>query len=209
MPNITNNQRLMCLTGAVLGWFALIGQLYLSIEMRKASLAEALVTYFSYFTILSNLIMTLCFTALLTGRATFFHKAGTQTAIAVYIVVVGIVYNAILRFLWQPQGLQRFVDELLHTVNPLFYFIYWFIYNGKSRLAWKQALPWLWYPLVYLAYTLLRGSIVHFYPYPFIDVDQKGYGPVLVACVLLTFVFLGLALLLIAITRRKNRKVIA
>lgn len=207
-PTITNNQRLYAAAGALLGWFALIAQLYLIIEHRTTSLAETLVRYFGFFTILTNTLVALCFTALLSGRGKFFHKVSTQTAIAVYILVVGAVYNLLLRFLWQPQGLQWLVDELLHTIIPLVYLSYWFIYGNKKALPWKQAFTWLWYPLIYIIYTLFRGSIVHFYPYPFIDVDQKGYGPVLVACILLTFVFLGLALLFVGISRWKNKEAV-
>jgi len=48
-----------------------------------------------------------------------FFEAGVITAITVYITIVGLVYNVILRFLWKPEGLQFIVDELLHTVIPL------------------------------------------------------------------------------------------
>jgi hypothetical protein len=209
MTNTTGGQRLMCITGALMGWFALIAQLCLIIENRAASLTETILRYFGFFTILTNILVALCFTFLLTGKSKFFHKKSTQTAIAVYILVVGAVYNLVLRFLWQPQGLQWLVDELLHTVIPLFYLCHWFIHSSKQALPWKNALPWLLYPLVYICYTLIRGSIVHFYPYPFLDVDVEGYPSVLIACLLLTFAFLGLALLFIAITRIRNKKVIA
>lgn len=209
MAHTTNNQRLMCLAGALMGWFALIAQFYLILENRSASVTETIIRYFGFFTILTNILVALCFTSLLTGKGRFFSKLSTQTAIAVYILVVGAVYNVVLRFLWQPQGLQWLVDELLHTVIPLFYLCHWAIYGSKEALPWKRVWPWLLYPLLYLCYTLVRGSIIHFYPYPFLDVDTQGYPSVLIACVLLTFVFLGLALLFIAITRRKNRKVIA
>ena len=44
----------------------------------------------------------------------FFARAATGTAIAVvYIVIIGVVYNTVLRFCGSPR-LQYVVDELLY-----------------------------------------------------------------------------------------------
>ncbi len=203
--NLTKTQSTIIFIGAVAGWFALITQLYLILANRTTSIAETLFRYFGFFTILTNIMVALCFTALLFRKDTFFHKASTQTAIAVYILVVGAVYNIILRFLWAPQGLQKIVDELLHTIVPLLYILYWFLYRNRAALPWKNAFTWLLYPLIYIVYTLVRGSVVHFYPYPFINVDKLGYATVFKNSILLTFVFFGLSLLFIAITRRGQK----
>ena len=37
-------------------------------------------------------------------------------------------------------------------------------------------------PVGWLVYTLVRGALASWYPYPFIDVDAHGYGPVLLNC---------------------------
>jgi len=99
----------------IAGWFALIGQFYLIIENRVASLAETVARYFGFFTILTNILVAVCCTFLLfkpgSVAARFFSKATTQTAIAVYITVVGLIYNIILRFLWKPEGLQMIVSR--------------------------------------------------------------------------------------------------
>lgn len=51
---------------------------------------------------------------------------GTITAITVFILIVGSVYQIVLRSIWEPTGLQFIVDELLHTVIPLYMLGYWF-----------------------------------------------------------------------------------
>jgi len=115
----------------LLGWFALVGQFYLIILNRITSIPEIIIRYFSYFTILTNLLVAICCTALLTNRnskiKSFFSRQNTLTAVAVYITVVGLVYNSILRFLWNPQGLQWIVDELLHSVIPLLFIAFWLL----------------------------------------------------------------------------------
>jgi hypothetical protein len=125
----------------------------------------------------------------------------TVTAITVYITVVGLVYNFILRALWTPEGMQRLVDELLHTFIPILFILYWFLSKSTSGLKWKNAFPWLAYPLVYLVFVLLRGSVSGYYPYPFLDVTSLGYNQVVLNCFYLFVVFLLISIVFIAINK--------
>ena len=195
---------------AITGWFALASQLYLIIQNRVVSVAETIIRFFSFFTILTNLIVAICVTVLLLkpnskwGR--WFLKPAIFTAITVYITIVGVIYNVILRFLWQPQGLQYVTDELLHTVIPLLFILFWFLYVSKTGLKYKNALPWLIYPLLYVVYTAIHGAITGFYPYPFVNVGELGYGKVLINTCGLLIAFLGLSLFLIAVAKFVSRK---
>lgn len=192
----------------LLGWFALVSQLYLILQNGTGSVTEIIIRYFSFFTIFTNLIVALCSTILLLKPKSkfgdFFSKLTTLTAITVYITVVGIVYNAILRFLWKPQGLQYVTDELLHTVIPLLFILVWFKYVSKNNLKYKNALTWLVYPLVYIIYIAIRGEITGEYPYPSIDVGQLGYSKVLINSGGLVIAFLGLSLFLITVGKFLN-----
>ncbi|HUZ57775.1 MAG TPA: Pr6Pr family membrane protein [Hanamia sp.] len=194
----------------IFGWFALIAQFYLIILNRVASVAETIIRYFSFFTILTNLLVALCFTFLLSKSkwklGIFFSKPTTQTAVTVYILIVGIVYNLILRFLWQPKGLQLIVDELLHTVIPVLCVFFWWRNVNPKILNWKDAFPWLIYPLVYIFLILILGAISGFYPYPFIDVNTIGYARVLINSGILAICFLGVSFLFIAIGKRSHNK---
>ncbi len=190
----------------VLGWFALVAQFYLIIANRVAPIPETIIRYFSFFTILTNLFVAVCFSVLLLKSSSrlgnFFSKTKILTAITVYITVVGIVYNLILRFLWKPKGLQWAVDELLHTIIPLLCIGYWITYVAKSSLKWQDAFPWLIYPFVYIIFILIRGSLSSFYPYPFIDVDQLGLNRVLVNSGFLTLSFLLISFIAIAVGKK-------
>lgn len=196
----------------LLGWFALVSQLYLILQNGTGTVTEIIIRYFSFFTILTNLIVAFCSTVLFfkpkSGLGYFFSKPSTLTAITVYIIIVGVVYNAILRFLWQPQGLQYVTDELLHTVIPLLFILVWFLYVSKKDLKFKNALTWLVYPFAYIIYIAIRGEMTGEYPYPFIDVGQLGYSKVLINSGVLVIAFLGLSLFLIVVgkflSRNKN-----
>ncbi|MEP6713204.1 MAG: Pr6Pr family membrane protein, partial [Ferruginibacter sp.] len=166
---------------------------------------EILIRYFSYFTIDTNIIVAICCSILLVNPTSalgrFFSRPQTQTAICIYILVVGIVYNLILRFLWAPEGLQKAVDELLHSVIPVLFLLYWFLFVPKNSLQWRQVFPWLIYPFAYTVLVLIRGSFSGFYPYPFIDVNQLGLNKALLNAGGLTLVFLVISLLFIAIAK--------
>jgi hypothetical protein len=69
----------------------------------------------------------------------------------------------------------------------------------RRLLPMRVALVWLAYPLVYLGYTLVRGQIANWYPYPFVDVAHLGYGGVLARSAALLLVGIGLAAAVAAI----------
>ena len=186
---------------ALVEWFAIIAQLYLIIANRQAPVIETLFRFFAYFTVDTNIIVALCFTFICLGTkyrfGRFFSRPSTITAITVYITIVGIVYNVILRSLWAPTGLQMIVDEILHTVIPALVIIYWLIFVPIEELKWKNAFPWLIYPIIYMTYALVLGAITKFYPYPFVDVNELGYNKALINTggVLLVIFILSLALI--------------
>ena len=191
-----------------LGWFAIMAQFYLIIENRIASIPETVIRFFSFFTILTNILVALCCTVLLLNNNSkwriFFSNKNTLTAIAVYITIVGVVYNLILRFLWKPEGLQWIVDELLHSVIPILFSILWLQFIPKGRLQMKSVFAWLLYPLVYLIFILIRGSFSGFYPYPFIDVINLGYNKVVVNSTGMLGAFLVISVLFVLIDRFKK-----
>lgn len=193
-------------------WFALILQFSISIPAQIKtgySLSGAIIQILSFYTIQSNLMVGLSLWALLLKPSNALHKFFLRGyvlgGICLYIIVVGLVYNIVLRSLWAPEGLLKVADELLHTINPLLFVIYWLIFARQEKLKWIQSLNWLWFPFLYLVYTLIRGAITQFYPYPFIDVVKLGYGSICINSLVLLVVFLVLGLLLIFITRVLKR----
>nr|WP_294904612.1 Pr6Pr family membrane protein [uncultured Lacibacter sp.] len=206
MP-VNQTKRFIQISIAAIAWFAVILQLYLQIINRTTGVTEAVIRFFSYFTILTNILVAVCFTSLSLqkGKAFhFFNKPGVITAVTVYILIVGLVYNLVLRSLWSPQGLQLLVDNLLHTVTPLLALVYWFAYVPAKQISWKQAPAWMLYPLFYLIYVMIRGSFSNFYPYFFIDATALGYAKAFVNAVYVTAAFLLVSLLLIWLGKKKK-----
>jgi len=186
---------------AVLAWFALAAQLYIIMRYRTASVGATLVQYFSYYTILTNIMIAWVCTVLFIRREDTSGRKKVLTAILVYILTVGLTYNLMLRSLWKPEGLQLLADNLLHSIIPLLYLVFWLLFVKKHTLQWNNFLPWLIYPLLYLIYVMIRGAIFGVYPYPFIDVAQIGYPKALLNAVMVTGVIVIFSLLSVGYTK--------
>ncbi|MBP3363721.1 MAG: Pr6Pr family membrane protein, partial [Pseudomonas sp.] len=172
----------LCLLLAILGWSGLAIQLELVLFARwqsGASVVGGLVSYFSFFTILTNTLAASVLTCAADtppskGRG-FFLQPWVSSGIAVSIIVVGAAYSLLLRQLWQPEGLQWLANEILHDVMPVLFTLYWWFCVPKGLLRVRHIGLWMLYPLLYFAYILLRGHLLGVYPYPFVDVEKLGY----------------------------------
>lgn len=211
----------------LLEWPAWIVQLILHLRASPAPTGEALVRFFSFFTILTNLLVGVYAAALLFPAGDprhrthpagdpHTHPAGgipagdsrrpsAQTAVAVYITIVGLIYNLVLRGLWHSGPLQAVLHDLLHTVIPLLFIIYWRVWVDARSLRYADILPWLIYPALYCLFVLVRGSYTGWYPYPFMDVNVLGGWPVFRNCLGITVVFVLFPLLFVYWGRRKWR----
>lgn len=198
---------------ACLGWAGLSIQMYLIFHSRwtlGASLLGGLVSFFSYFTVITNTLVATVLTCHVTRRESaarrWFLQPWVSSAIAVSIVVVGLAYNVLLRHLWHPEGWQWVADELLHDVMPLLYLAWWWLCVPKGTLRLRHIALWVIYPLVYFAYALLRGHLLAVYPYPFIDVDTLGYPQVFLNAGGLLVGFVVVALGVIGVDRWRGRQ---
>ena len=210
-PKPTTIKLFMVLT-ALAAWAALAIQLYILISntpFNGMTTLQAVGRFLIFFTVLSNLLVAISLSIVLlqpssqAGR--FFTKPSNIAAVTLYIFIVGLVYNLVLRSQWKPTGLQKIADELLHVVVPLLFTIYWIFMAPKIRLPWKSIFPWLVFPAGYLAYAMGRGAAEGFYPYPFLDLKTLAVGNVILNCALVLVAFIAVGLLVIAFSRAVKR----
>jgi hypothetical protein len=168
--------------------------------------------YFAFFTIQSSMINVV---VLLVGGAwALSHARDTvllssiQLSAFCYAVVTAAVYNLLLRGLPSSDyvGIQ-WPNEVLHVWIPIILFLDWILGPGRARLPFRSLWVVVSYPLVWAAFTLIRGPFAGWYPYPFID--PKNGIPSLVgyiAGLAVFFVVLGtLGVLRTRIGRRRRR----
>lgn len=193
---------------AVIGWFAVITQYVLMLENSAVSMGEATIRFFSFFTILTNILVAVYFSFQVFEAKhpkLRIHRPGTLTALTVYITVVGLGYQILLRHLWSPTGLQWLVDELLHSVIPVLVILYWYLYEHTTAVDFRRMVTWLLYPFVYLTYIILRGHISGFYPYPFVNVTDLGLAQVFINSFLFALVFVLVSFVFISFGRKIQR----
>lgn len=198
------NNRLFSLFGFLISLFSLVTQFILMMKNSEVGVFDTIVRFFSYFTILSNILVSICFSVILFNFSSFFKSYKTQTAITVYISIVAIVYNIILRFIWEPTGLQRIVDELLHVVNPIIFVVYWFLFKNEISMPYKFLFKIIQFPIFYLCIVLLIGNYSNHYPYPFLDVNSIGYINVILNSIGISSAFILVSLLFIFICNRRD-----
>jgi hypothetical protein len=192
--------------GAAVTWFALALQLALLLTGdSELSVTARFFNFFSYFTILSNILVaiTLTVAAFAPGGwfADFFRRPSVQTGIAIYIAVTGAVYSLILRAIWEPEGWHMVANELLHDAVPLIYLGFWVFFVRRGTLSFANV-PWfIAFPIGYAIYSLIRGPIVDWYPYPFIDASELATGELIVNILGLAVAFIGLAFLFVYLDR--------
>lgn len=167
-------------------------------------------TYYTLFTIESTMIAIVV--VAVGGMLALRHPidpvgyTAIRVAVTAYAVMTAVVYNVLLRGL-PPEGYvgPQWPGEIMHVWFPIYITLDWLFAPGRPRLGWRALLVVITYPLLWLGFTLIRGSIDGWYPYPFLN-PASGWGSVLVYILVITGFVVGVAALLIAYSRRRVRE---
>jgi len=174
-----------------------------------AGMAASSVKFFSFFTILTNVLaaatLLLPLIAPRSAAGQFLARPGVRTAVTGYIIIVGVIYYLLLSGLSQRQGWPMFFEYVLHYVTPPLFVLDWLAFVDKRDLPWRVDLSAMSFPLAYLAWTLVHGAASGWYPYPFVDVADLGYPRALINIAGLVLVFLALELALVGVGRVLTR----
>ena len=192
---------------AAAGLFALIEYFYYTLGVASFAMAN----FFSYFTVQSAIAsVAVILTAAIVALRRPIDPAWLdmlRAMVTTYILVSGVVYGIII---WQSSEANYSIEvpwssQLLHFVIPVCALIDWMVDPFKARLPWKY-LGWaIVFPVFWLVYTLIRGPIVGWYPYFFLDARQvSGPGETVFYCLIIVGIITGIAALLTWITRFKR-----
>jgi hypothetical protein len=188
-------RKALLLVIAVVGAGSVALQAFLNLTRHNLdhSLAWRLVDFLSYFSNTTAILATAVATLALAHPASRLAKPSAMAATAIYLLVVAVTYEWLLR--GDPHGLAFIANLGLHDVLPILVIVLWLAFTPKRGLTWREPLAWLIYPAAYIAWTLVRGAMIHRYPYFFADVNKLGYPHALAngAAFLVVFWLLGLA----------------
>ena len=165
--------------------------------LRGASLGGRIVRVFSFFTIESNMLCGVVSALLATkpdGDSPVFRILRLDALFG--ITVTGIVYATVLAPIHEPKGWAEISSNtVFHYVVPIMTVVGWLLFGPRPRITAGVVYRSLLWPVAWLGYTLVRGAVWNWYPYPFLDVPTHGYGTVAVNCVGVTVVLAGVAAL--------------
>lgn len=124
-------------------------------------------------------------------------------AAVMYGVTTFVVYGLLLDGFYNPFSSEHYwTSTVLHQVMPVALVLELILRPFANRLSWRTTFLWMIYPVAFLAYSLVRGAIVDWYPYDFLDPDEVGgYGGVALTSAAITIGFLAIGLLVVGITR--------
>ncbi|MFB9643352.1 Pr6Pr family membrane protein [Agromyces lapidis] len=160
---------------------AIVGQFAKSLSMVPDPTAFV-VNFFSFFTILSNGVAAI---VLLVGAAYAFRRASdpplfdlVRACATTYMATTLVVYNLLLRDISLDQATTLpWSNEILHVWAPLYLVLDWVLAPGRGRIPWSRFWWIAAFPVVWVVYTMLRGAVTGWYPYPFLNPEvSPGVG---------------------------------
>ena len=164
------------------------------IDLISGQLAEGTFTPATHFAYLTNQTSYSNIVVLIAGGLLAWSRAVDTVLYAtvranftVYAVVVGLVYNWLLR---EPDHFD-FHNEVTHVAIPIYLLADWVIRARRPRIGWNTVWIGASYPLAWALITLVRGQFVDWYPYFFLDpTGSLGWGGVIAYIVGITGLFL-------------------
>lgn len=164
--------------------------------------------FFSYFTVQSAIAAVVLF---ILAAVIAFRRAVdppwldiARVLVTSYMLVSGLVFlTIVIQSSTRDYTIEvPWSSQLLHFWIPVLAVLDWLLDFGKARLGWKPLAWVVVYPVLWGAFTLVRGAWVGWYPYFFLDPVQVG-GPLetVLYCTLALALMTGVAAGLIALTR--------
>ncbi len=191
------------LIAAAAGYFTLIAFLVYTLGVSGPVFAN----FVSYFTVQSAIAAVIVWTA--AGVIAIRQEAdpawlGTaRLMVTTFQVVSGIIFTII-----RIEAVSRDVrlgtpwsSDALHYWLPAFAVLDWLLAPGRRRLRWQSLPLVLVFPSLWGAYTVIRGAILGWYPYFFLDAAQVSTAESFWYCTIAGALILGVSALLLLLSR--------
>ena len=134
--------------------------------------------FFAYLTIQSNIVFSIALIA--SGVSTLRGRPESRrhTTLRATVLTCTLTSGIVFAFLVQQAGERGFridvpwSDQFLHFWIPALALIDWILSPGRHRAQWKAVWLAIGFAIVWGIATLIRGAIVGWYPYFFLDPNQ-------------------------------------
>ena len=163
--------------------FAMLASIVWQVASRLINNVFRPEEYFSYFTIQTSLIAVVTLSVsgwfAWTGRKETRVLNVVRLSTVTFTVVVTLVYNLLLRGLADDPKDGGYVwpvlpNEILHVWAAIFMLIDWMLSSRRINLRIRTIFWVLVFPLAWLIYSVIRGLIVNWWPYWFINPNEPA-----------------------------------
>jgi len=144
---------------------------------ESLSLGVRLWRLFSYFTIESNLlVLATAFVLALRPAADGRIWRVVRLDALLGILITGVVYDIVLAPMVHLTGAALAATVGFHYISPWAMILAWLVFGPRRRITWGTVAGAFAWPVVWLAYIFTQGAFTDWYPYPFLDVVDLGFG---------------------------------
>ncbi|MEV6427188.1 Pr6Pr family membrane protein [Nocardia sp. NPDC051463] len=154
--------------------------------------------YFSYFTIQSTVLAVIVLVVGAVRDPRDRRWQAIRGATTLYLLITGVVYAVLLAKV-EVMLTDKWINDVVHRILPLVVMLDWVLVPATLGITRTLIGAWLIYPAGYGAYTLIRGPIVDWYPYPFLDPREQGYISLIIGLLILSGVFALLAVAVVSL----------
>jgi hypothetical protein len=159
--------------------------------------------HFGQFTVLSNVFVAAVMLLNVARRARPpRYEPELRGSAVVAVVAAGLLHALLLGGL--PAASGQVVNVLLHQVVPTLAVLEWAAVPSSRSPRWWATFAGLLFPSLFFLYTLVRGALVGWYPYDFVDPTVGGYGALFagLGTVVVAFLAVSGAVMLIGTLRQ-------
>ena len=163
--------------------FAMLASVIWQISSRVINNVFRPWEYFSYFTIQTSLLAIVALTVAgwyeWTGRTETRVMNIVRLSTVTFTIVVTLVYNLLLRGLPDAAADGDYVwpvlpNEILHVWAAILMLIDWILSSRRINLRIRTIFWVLVFPLAWLVYSIIRGLMVDWWPYWFINPNEPA-----------------------------------
>jgi hypothetical protein len=192
---------------AALSWFVYIASPIIYAVTYGRPILEWFNSFIA-FTIQTNFIVTIWWTlAIIWHNKPESLKMITgplKGAFTMYITITFVVFAVLLSLFYQPTGWAAFTNLVLHYITPIAFIVDWVLTENNVQYKWKYMLFWIIYPLGYIIFAVIHGTITGNYIYYFLDIVTLGIPMFFIFVSVLIVFGLALAYLYIWINRKRT-----
>ena len=172
-----------------------------------AGVMSRIFDFFTYFTILSNIVVAIVMTMLWRNpnrKGAVFRTLHLDSLLM--ISVTGLIYGIVLAGGAKLQGLEHVTNACEHYIVPLLMVIVFIVYGPRGNFHVGTVFAALILPIAWAFFALIRGAAIGAYPYGFLDVATLGLTRVIINIVMVAVLGIIIGFVYLLIDKLRSRK---